>query len=143
MQNKTSVFTYEDLKLGQTDSFEVEITATMIDEFAEISGDHSPIHTSDSYATTTQFGQRIGHGMLSGIWFSRLIGMHLPGTYALYLSQTFNFHKPFLIGQTVEITGEIVQKIEAVRTIKVKTTVRNKENGEVLVSGEALVKLLA
>lgn len=143
MNSNVNTFTYTDLVLGQVESFDMEITPDLIEKFADISGDHSPLHVDDTYAQTTQFGERIGHGMLSGMWFSRLVGMLLPGKYAVYLSQTLNFHKPFTIGLHVIVHGEIIQKIDSVQAIKIKTTVMGKKNNDILVSGEALVKVLS
>lgn len=143
MNNKENTFKYEDLYLGQIEYFDTEISKDLIENFAQISGDHSPIHMDDSYAEKTQFGQRIGHGMISGMWFSRLVGMRLPGKYAVYLSQNLNFHKPFLIGVKVRVIGEIIQKIDAVKTVKIKTSVINNNNKEIIVGGEALVKVLS
>lgn len=143
MNNKENTFKYEDLYIGQIESFDEEITKDLIENFAKISGDYSPIHMDSAYAEKTQFGKRIAHGMISGMWFSRLVGMHIPGKYAVYLSQNLNFHKPFLIGEKIQIVGEIIQKIDVVKTIKLKTIVKNKESNEVMVSGEALVKVLS
>ncbi len=143
MQNKFITKKYEELSVGDTYSFSETITEKLVDKFADLSEDMSPIHVDDSYAKTTEFRQRIGHGMISGLWFSRLIGMYLPGKYALYLSQSINFHKPLLIGKNVIIKGEIIQKTDALKIIKIKTTISDENSKEVLVSGDALVKLLS
>ena len=143
MKNNAVIKKYSELAIGNNVNFEVTITENLINDFANLSGDHSPIHIDNTYAQTTQFGQKIGHGMLAGIWFSQLVGMHLPGAYAVYLSQCLNFHKPFIIGKKAIVLGEIIQKIDAVQSIKIKTTVIDKTDGETLVSGEALVKLLS
>ena len=143
MQNKPVTKKYSELNVNEKFSFDVSITKEIIDNFAELSGDRNPLHMDDDYSKTTIFGQRIGHGMLSGLWFSRLIGMHLPGTYSLYLSQSLNFHKPFKIGLKLKVTGEIIQKIDAVQTVKIKTTITDEFSKETFVSGDALVKLLS
>lgn len=143
MQNNAVIKKYSELNVGDTAKFKILVTEKLIDSFANLSGDYSPIHMDDSYAKTTQFGQKIGHGMLAGTWFSQLVGMHLPGTYAVYLSQTLNFHKPLTEGKEVTILGEITQKIDSVQSIKIKTSVVDETNNNIIVSGEALVKLLS
>ena len=41
-----------------------KVTANQVVKYAESSGDLNPIHLDSAYATTTQFGKRIAHGML-------------------------------------------------------------------------------
>jgi len=45
------------------------LTQEEFDRFAEVSGDHNPIHVDAEYARTTAFGATVSHGMLL---FSRL-----------------------------------------------------------------------
>mgnify|MGYP000221098455 FL=1 len=52
----------EDLKVGMKSTTTSVITGEMIDTFADITGDHNPIHVDAEFAATTQFGQRIAHG---------------------------------------------------------------------------------
>ena len=51
----------------------------MVDNFAEFSGDYNELHMDENYASTTSFGKRICHGMLLASFFSRLVGMSIPG----------------------------------------------------------------
>ena len=62
--------------------------------FAELSGDHNPIHLSEHFARKTQFGGRIVHGLYTASLISAVIGMRLPGPGAVYISQTLNFRGP-------------------------------------------------
>ncbi|MBX3535883.1 MAG: acyl dehydratase, partial [Xanthobacteraceae bacterium] len=54
---------FEDIKIGMRES----LMRTVMDEdvvgFAELTGDHNPVHLSDMYAEKTVFGQRIAHGL--------------------------------------------------------------------------------
>ena len=47
--------------------------------FAELSGDHNPIHLSEHFARKTRFGGRIVHGLYTASLISGVIGMRLPG----------------------------------------------------------------
>ena len=108
---------FEDLSIGDF----AEMTATVTDEtirkFAEVSGDDNPIHLDEAYAATTQFGERIAHGMLSAGFISAVLGMRLPGPGSVYLSQTLRFTKPVRIGDTVTARVEVVEVIAAKRQI--------------------------
>ena len=133
---------FDDLQVGETRQFEVEISKELVDRFAEISGDFNPLHLDNEYAQGTQFGDRVAHGFLGALYFSRLIGMHLPGKFALYLSQQVFFRSPIIIGNTISVRGTILQKVEAMKTVKVKTEIYDQVSQKLLIDGEAMVKVL-
>lgn len=142
MSEKISELEYRDINVGEKATFTVTIDAKMVEDFAKMSGDNNPLHTDDSYASQTEFGSRVAHGMIVGALFSKLVGIHLPGKYCLYLSQNIKFHKPILIGTDITIEGVVEQKLDALNVIKIKTTAYNAQNNDVLVQGEAMVKLM-
>jgi len=135
-------FTYDELSVGQKASFEASITEQLVSDFAQLSGDHSPLHVDPDYAKTTTFGRPVAHGMIAGALFSRLVGMELPGKYCVYLSQQLTFHLPMFAGDEVIVSGSITHMSDAVRTLMITTEVRNKQSGELLVDGRALVRVL-
>jgi 3-hydroxybutyryl-CoA dehydratase len=94
----------EEIEVGQKRKFSVKITESLVNEFAKISGDYNPLHVNEQYTKSTKFGKRVCHGMLLGSFFSKMVGMHLPGKNALYFSQTLNFKLPCFINDefTVE-----------------------------------------
>ena len=53
-----------ELKVGDSFSIERQVTDKLVKQFAELSGDHNPLHLDDEYARGTRFGRRIAHGML-------------------------------------------------------------------------------
>lgn len=140
--HKLNKVTYDAIEIGATASFDIVVSAEMIERFALLSGDTNPLHLDDSYAVTTVFGQRIAHGMLAASFLSQLIGVYLPGYYGVYLSQNLLFHRPIYVGAKISIRGEVVQKVDALRAIKIKTEVRDVNSNEVCISGDALVKVL-
>ena len=80
-----SRYTLKDVEEGFRKTFKVNITESMVSEFARITGDYSPMHMDEEYAHKTEFKHRICHGMLVGSFLSRLVGMHLPGENGLLL----------------------------------------------------------
>ena len=103
--NDPANYSFDELKIGLSESFELQITESMVNDFAKISGDFNPLHMDSKYAESTKFGKKICHGMLLASLFSRLIGMHIPGKKSLYFSQTLNFLEPCYIDDNV-IIGE-------------------------------------
>lgn len=143
MNNSLSTFLYTDLHVGQTYTFEVVFTPELVNSFAELSGDKSPLHVDNEFAKETPFGQRVAHGMIAGMFFSQLIGMHLPGKNALYLKQDLRFHRPVYLNTKVEVRGTITHMTDAIRTITIRTELINSVTLEHFVDGEALVRLSA
>ena len=133
-----SEYNFDEIMLGAKTKFTVQIDESTVNEFARISGDYNPLHMDEKYAAKTQFGKRVCHGMLLSSFFSRLVGMYLPGKNALYFSQTLNFQTPCFIGDKVTIEGEIIDKSQSTKIITIKTTAYN-QIGKCLVDGIAKV----
>ncbi|HET9161442.1 MAG TPA: MaoC family dehydratase [Caulobacteraceae bacterium] len=128
---------FEDLSIGDF----AEMTATVTDEtirkFAEVSGDDNPIHLDEAYAATTQFGERIAHGMLSAGFISAVIGTRLPGPGCIYLSQSLRFRRPVKIGDEV-VAKATISALDADKgraTLETVCTV----GGKAVIEGEAVV----
>ena len=106
--------------------------------FAGITGDFNPAHVNDVQATSSRFGGRIAHGLLSAGFISACIAMRLPGPGTIYLSQSLRFARPVRIGDTVTARVEIVEWNEAKRRARLATTCRNQKD-ELVIDGEAMV----
>ena len=131
-------YSFNEIKIGLEHHFEISINEKLEEDFAQISGDFNPLHMDEQYAKKTKFGKRVCHGMLLGSFFSRLIGMYLPGKNALYFSQNLNFIEPCFIGDVIIVKGKITDKSEATKMIKIETTIKN-DTGKILVEGIAQV----
>lgn len=130
-----------ELKVGDKFSTERIVTDELIRKFAEVSGDYNPLHLDDEFAATTRFGRRIAHGMLSGAFVSAVLGYELSVRKIVYLSQTLKFVAPVFIGDTVTTTGTVT-KIREDKPVVTLETICTNQNGETLVTGEAVVMLL-
>lgn len=139
--NNPKDYSFEELTTGLRESFELQITELLVDEFAKNSGDFNPLHIDSTYAESTKFKKKICHGMLLASFFSRLIGMHIPGKHALYFSQTLNFLEPCYIEDHIKVEGELLDKSMATRIITIKTSIFN-DSGKCLVDGIAKVIMM-
>jgi 3-hydroxybutyryl-CoA dehydratase len=133
--------TYDDLAPGQRASFVRTISRADVAAFRDLTGDANPLHEDEAFARRTFFGGTVAHGMLSGALFSTLVGMLLPGTGAIYLSQTLAFKKPVRPGDTLSIHGEVSALDRAANRITLATWIDNQDGVRVL-DGEAVVSLL-
>ena len=138
MDENLNEYTFEEIKLGMKESFQVNITESMENNFAEITGNYNPLASNPEYAATTNYKKRICPGMFTASFFSRLTGMHLPGKYALVYSQSLNFVNICYIGDQITVEGEVIEKNNATKMITLNTVITNQE-GKKLIYGKALV----
>ena len=136
--NNPLEYSFNEIKIGLEHHFEISIDEKLEGDFAKISGDFNPLHMDEQFAKKSKFGRRVCHGMLLGSFFSRLVGMYLPGKNALYFSQNLNFVEPCFIGDIVIVKGKIINKSESTKMIKIETTIKN-NTGKLLVEGIAQV----
>ena len=134
MNKEFSEYTYNEIKIGLKKEFSVKITESLVNDFAKISGDYSPIHMDIEYASTTSFKKRVVHGMLLASFFSRVDGMYLPGKHALYFSQTLKFVNPCFIDDLVTVKSEVIEKSDSTQIITINSQIIN-ESGQILVKG--------
>lgn len=129
------------IKVGDKFSRERFVTEELVRAFAEVSGDHNPIHLDEDFAKTTRFGRRIAHGMLSGAFISAVLGYEFAERKIVYLSQTMRFTAPVFIGDTITATATVTHIREDKPIVTLETLCTN-QTGEVTLRGEALVMLL-
>ena len=129
----------EDIKVGDTYSFEVQITEKMMEEFAALSGDYNPLHMEEGFARHRGFPGRVVHGVLMVSLFSRLVGMHLPGENGFLQSINVQFMAPVYLDDRVLVTGRVEQVSTAVNTVVIKSTIERIPMHEVLVRSKIQV----
>lgn len=81
------------------------VTEADVVSFAGLSGDFNPLHTDQTFAEKTPFGQRIAHGMLAAS-ISTGLGQTLgifEGTTIALMSQTFAYKAPVFFGDTIRL----------------------------------------
>jgi len=132
---------FDDIQVGDKAEFERKISSEDIDLFAKITGDFNPLHTDEEFAKVTRFGGRIAHGMLTSSFISRAIGMSLPGTGALYLSQYLEFFAPVRIGDKIKVMVTVQRKHEGINVLSLNTEIFNQE-GAAVVNGNAKVMVM-
>ncbi|KAG5314275.1 FCP3C protein, partial [Acromyrmex insinuator] len=91
--------TMNNLREGDQVSVLKVITNDDILKFAELTGDHNPIHTESA--------KNIVHGALLNGLVSGLIGTKLPGAGTVVIEQNITFPKPCYAGDTIEVIVKI------------------------------------
>lgn len=126
------------LNVGDTATISRAFSQDDVRLYADLSTDHNPVHLDADFAATTQFGQRIVHGMLVGSLFSALLGEHLPGHGSIYMSQNLQFKAPVYLDTEVIAKVEITAIREGKPVVTLKTTCED-TSGKLLVTGEAVM----
>ena len=130
-----------DFEPGQHASFSKTFTDEDVRRFVEITGDTNPLHVDDEFAARTQFGRRVLHGMLTASLFSTMVGMLLPGTGAIYRSQTIRFLLPVYVGDTVT-AHFVVRSVDRARhRLEIDAWIEN-EAGQRVIEGACEAGLL-
>ena len=135
-------YKFEDIKLNMTEEFDVEITEKMQQDFRENIGDINPIHSDLEFAKNKGFDNVLVFGMLSASFFSKLVGVYLPGKNCLFQEcKNIMFHSPIYIGDRLNVKGEVIEIDERFRRITIKAIIRN-QDGKKCVSAKLIVGVL-
>ena len=138
MSEKPSEYSFDEIEIGMQKNFKVNISENMLNEFGRNTEDYNPLHMNEKYASSTSFKKRVCSGMFLSSFFSRLVGMYLPGKHALHISQSLNFVNPCFTGETITVEGKVIDKSPATKIIKLETTITN-ESGKRIIDGKAQV----
>ena len=128
----------EDLSVGLAAEQVRTVTPADLAGFAEVSGDHNPLHMDEAFAESSPFRGRVAHGMLLGAWISALLGERLPGPGAIYVSQSLSFRRPVRIGDEV-LTRVEVSEIDT-KAGHVRLATRCSVKGKTVLEGEAILR---
>jgi 3-hydroxybutyryl-CoA dehydratase len=127
----------DELSVGQSAQMVRIVTEADIVLFAQVSGDHNPVHLDEAFAAETPFKTRIAHGMLSAAYISAVIGTQLPGPGTIYMQQALRFKRPVKIGDEVT-TIATISEIDPIKgRVSIDTVCL--VAGKPVIEGEALV----
>ena len=135
-------YRFEDLEIGKTESFEVTVTAEMMNSFLNISGDTNPLHNDEQFAKDQGYDNKVVYGLLTTSFISKLVGVLLPGKYCLLHGVEVKYLMPVYIGDTLTVTGIVDELHESVKRVGIKVVITNRDNKKV-VRGKAEVGFLA
>ena len=131
--------TYEELKLGDKESFTKTITETDIGIYGDLTGDFNPVHFDAEFAKKSIFGERVAHGPLTLGLIAPVLGMKLPGMGSILLHIEARFLAPVKIGDTITAEGELIEKIEKKRSVKLRIKFYNQHGKDVIMGTATLL----
>jgi acyl dehydratase len=125
-----------DLSVGQRAERSLTLTASHVATFAELTGDHNPLHFDEDFASRTKFGRLVVQGGLTTGLLHALVAMDMPGPGTVFLSQNWKFTAPVYIGDTITAAAEVlsVHPSKPVTQLAIRVTT---QTGAVVLEGEA------
>jgi acyl dehydratase len=124
------------IAVGQRASRSLTLTAEHVRTFAEMSGDHNPLHFDTAFAARTKFGRLVVQGGLTTGLLHALVAMDMPGPGTVFLSQNWKFTAPVYIDDTITAEAEVlsVHPSKPVTQLRVQIT---RADGTTVLEGEA------
>jgi acyl dehydratase len=125
-----------DITVGQTASRNLTLTTEHVQKYAEITGDHNPLHFDEAFVAATPFGKLVVQGGLTTGVLNALVAEDMPGPSTVFLSHDIKFVAPVFIGDTITGEAEVlsVHDSKPVTQLKVKVS---RQDGEIVLEGEA------
>lgn len=122
--------------------FRRKVTQDRVAEYADASGDHNPIHLDGEFASTTRFGQRIAHGMLSLAFVWEMMSINYPATWHDGGTVKTRFTSPVVPGEEVSVHGSVkrVREVDGRQFIECDVAV-SRPSGETALTGTASVPI--
>lgn len=124
MQDIKTYF-WKDISIGMQADFSSTISEDDLNSFAILAGDHNPLHKDFNYAKSKGFSNRVAHGMLTSSLYSKLVGMYLPGKYALLQGIDILFLKPVYPQDILYVFGEVGYLNEAYKQLEICAYIKN------------------
>lgn len=121
-------YSLAEINPGLNHSFEVELTNEMMETFKIITGDVNPLHTDSDFAASYGYKDRVAYGMLVNSFYSTLVGMYLPGKYALFQGADLSFVAPVFPGDKLTVFGEVTAVHAVYKQIEIRCYITN-QNG--------------
>lgn len=125
------------LMVGQKAQRSLTLTARHVAAYADLSGDHNPLHFDRDFvvATGKLTGLIVQGGLTTGLLHA-LVATDLPGPGTVFLSQNWKFTAPVYIGDTITAEAEVLGVHASKPVCQLRVRVR-RQTGEIVLEGEA------
>lgn len=126
----------ENLSVGQKATRSITFTAEHVKTYAEMTGDHNPLHFDEDFVSKTKFKKLVVQGGLTTGLLHALVAMDMPGPGTVFLNQNWKFTAPVFIGDTITAEAEILSIHESKPVTQLKVVI-TRQGGETVLEGEA------
>ncbi len=130
----------KDISVGYNYNESILITRDLHNNFAQLSGDNSPIHTSIEFAKRNGYQDCLGYAFLITTLLSRIYGTQFPGGSELCLKQDCSFPTPYFVGDLLEFNITVKSVNTPLKLMTASTVVLN-NNQNVVFRGDVIFQL--
>ena len=126
----------DNLSTGQKATRSITLTAEHVKTYAEMTGDHNPLHFDEDFVSKTKFKRLVVQGGLTTGLLHALVAMDMPGPGTVFLSQNWKFTAPVFIGDTITAEAEVLS-VHATKPVTQLKVVITRQDGETVLEGQA------
>ena len=124
---------WDDIHVGDQETFTKTMTQTDMILWVGLTGDMNPVHIDKEYAQTTRCKDVITPGLMVAGLISTVMTQSTFGN--VYSGQTLKFIKPVYVGDTITAVATVIEKMEEKHRVKIKTECYNQRD-ELVITGE-------
>ena len=123
--------------VGQKANRSLHLTENRVNAYAELTGDHNPLHFDEDFASKTRFKTLVVQGGLTTGLVHALVAMDMPGPGTVFLNQNWQFTAPVYIGDTITVEAEVLE-VHATKPVTKLKIIITRQTGEKVLDGEAV-----
>ncbi|UZG60323.1 MaoC family dehydratase [Rhodococcus opacus] len=124
-------------RVGDVAEGSMTLTPEKTKAFADISGDHNPLHFDEEAAKRSIFGERIGHGAMMIGAINGVMVQKIPGPGAVMMHADWRFSNPVRVGEEITARVEVLEVRDDKPICKVRTSVI-RSDGVICLEGDIL-----
>jgi 3-hydroxybutyryl-CoA dehydratase len=119
-----------------------KVIQAQLNEYAVVSGDRNPLHLDSEFASSTQFGGIIAHGMLTLAFVSQMMLTAFGKDWLETGGLKVRFKGAAYVGDELETWGEVTKRdaLPSQTLITCAVGLRRRSDGGELISGTATVR---
>ncbi len=104
------------------ESVEIRFSVSAADQaaFADLSGDHNPLHLDPAFARGVGLQGAVVYGGMLVAKISQIIGMRLPGPRGIWAALKVDFRDPLYVDESAVLSAQVTHISEAVRSMTVR-----------------------
>ncbi|MBL4759512.1 MAG: SDR family NAD(P)-dependent oxidoreductase [Mariprofundaceae bacterium] len=132
--------TFREFQVNDWVAFNKTFTENDFKLFSTISNDKNPLHSDETYASGTEFGQKIVPMHLTSAPLSAIAGMSFPGFPSLYLSHEISAPSPVFFDEEITYSAKIMAISTESRTLQISIVAFNQRTKDIKLKATMMVR---